>query len=88
MIIGDRITKHAIRAFRSPSKVIVIPKGATLHDVRTGEEPGYRVPAAMRVLAREKPRLYLFEYRGGTLYVPFAEPLMELTAEVEPVYGS
>jgi hypothetical protein len=88
LYIGDRRTKHPIRAFRSPGHVVVIPKSSTLHDVRTGEEVGYRYPAAMRVLAREHPELYLFEWRGETLYTHSAHPLMELTEEIEPEYAS
>ena len=38
MILGDRRTKHPIRAFRSPANVVSIPKGVILRDVRTSSE--------------------------------------------------
>ena len=61
---------------------MLIPKGATLRDVRTGVE-GYRFPAALRVMARTKPSLHIFEYRGETLYVHEGRGLMDGTTEVE-----
>ena len=88
MYIGDRRTKHAIRAFRSPAHVVVIPKGKTLHDVRTSAEPGYRFPMAMRVEARNNVAMHIFEYAGETLYMHFAHGLMEATTGIEPEYGS
>jgi hypothetical protein len=52
--------------------VVLIPKDATLRDVRTGVEMGgYRFPAALRIMARTNPNLHLFEYRGETLYKHF-----------------
>jgi len=67
MFIGDRRTKHAIRAFRSPAHMVVIPKDAMLRDVRTAVEPGYRFPASLRIMAQANPNLHIFEYRGETL---------------------
>jgi hypothetical protein len=76
MFIGDRRTKHSIRAFRSPDHVVVIPKDAILHDVRTSIEPGYRFPIAMRFVARKNPSMHIFEYQGETLYMHFVHGLM------------
>jgi hypothetical protein len=84
MFIGDRRTKHSIRAFRSPANVVFIPKGATLHDVRTIREPGYSFPAAMTDAARQNPSQYIFEYQGETLYMHFAHGLIEATTAVGP----
>jgi hypothetical protein len=78
------ILKHSIRAFRSPSNVIVIPKDAILRDVRTSVEPGYLFPAAMTDAARKNPSLHIFEYQGETLYMHFAYGLIEATTEVTP----
>jgi hypothetical protein len=83
MFLGDRRTTHSIRAFRSPAHVVVIPKGAILRDVRGSIEPGYRFPTALRIMARTKPDLHIFEYRGETLYVHEVHGLMEATTEVE-----
>jgi hypothetical protein len=82
MFIGNRRTKHSIHAFRSPANVVVIPKDAVLHDVRTTVELGYRFPAALRIMARTTSSLHIFEYRGETLYMPFAHGLIEATIEV------
>ena len=84
MYIGNRRTKHAIRAFRSPANVVLIPEGATLHDVRTSTEPGYRFPIAMRFAARKNPSMHVFEYEGETLYMHFAHGLIEATVEIKP----
>lgn len=84
MFIGDRRTTHAIRAFRSPALMVIIPKGAMLHDVRTGVGIGwYRFHPALRVLARTDPNLHIFEYRGETLYAHFVAELLEATTEVD-----
>ena len=83
MFIGDRRTKHSIRAFRSPGYAVKIPRNAILHDVRTSTEPGYRFPIAMQITARKNPSMYVFEYRGETLYMHFVHGLMEAT-EVVP----
>ena len=40
VFIGDRRTTQRIHAFRSPGSVVLIPKNATLRDVRTGVEMG------------------------------------------------
>jgi hypothetical protein len=82
MFIGDRRTKHEIRALRAPGDAVVIPKNAILRDVRTSIEPGYRFPIAMRATARTNPSMYIFEYRGETLYLHFVHGLMKST---EPV---
>ena len=82
MFIGDRRTKHSIRALRSPGNAVMIPRNAILHDVRTSTEPGYRFPIAMRFAARKNPGMYVFEYRGETLYMHFVHGLMEATTEV------
>jgi hypothetical protein len=84
MFIGNRRTKHSIHAFRSPANVVVIPKDAVLNDVRTTVELGYRFPAALRIMARTNPSLHIFEYRGETLYIPFAHGLVEATTDVDP----
>ena len=84
MFIGDRRTKHSIRAFRSPADSVVIPKDAILRDVRTSAEPDYPFPAAMRMLARKNPSVHIFEYRGETLYMHFVHGLIEATTGVEP----
>jgi hypothetical protein len=41
MFLGDRRTTRSIRAFRSPTHVVVITKGAILRDVRGSIEPGF-----------------------------------------------
>lgn len=82
MFIGNRRTKHAIRAYRAPGDAVFIPKGALLRDVRTSSEPGYRFPIAMRFAARKNPNLHIFEYEGETLYMHFANGLMEATTAV------
>jgi hypothetical protein len=84
MFIGDRRTKHSIRAFRSPDHVVVIPQDAILRDVRTSVEPGYPFPSAMTDAARKNPSLHIFEYQGETLYMHFAYGLIEATTEVTP----
>jgi hypothetical protein len=83
MFIGDRRTKHSIRALRSPTDAVVIPKNAVLRDVRTSAELGYRFPIAMRFVVRKNPSMYIFEYRGETLYMHFVHGLMEATTGVE-----
>jgi len=83
MFIGDRRTKHSIRAFRSPANVVVIPKDAILHNVRTSVEPGYPFPAAMTDAARKNPSLHIFEYQGETLYMHFVHGLIEATTEIK-----
>ena len=83
MFIGDRITRRYIRAFRSPGNVVVIPRNAVLHDVRTSEEAGYRFPIVMRIVAQKNPSMHVFEYRGETLYVRFANGLIEATTGVD-----
>ena len=82
MFIGDRRTTRSIRAFRTPDDLVVIPKDAMLRDVRTGVE-GYRFPAALRIMARRNPNMYIFEYRGETLYMHEAHGLVEATTGVE-----
>jgi hypothetical protein len=82
MFIGNRRTKHSIRAFRSPGQVVIIPKDAILRDVRTIREPGYPFPAAMADAARKNPSQHIFEYQGETLYMQFAHGLMEATTKV------
>ena len=82
MYIGNRRTNRGIRAFRSPGDAVVIPKGAALHDIRTSTEPGYRLPIAMRIIARKNPSMYVFEYRGETLYIHSVHGLMEATIEI------
>jgi hypothetical protein len=84
MFLGDRRTKHSIRAFRSPADVVVIPKDAILRDVRTIREPGYPFPAAMTDAARKNPSQHIFEYQGETLYMHFAYGLMDATTQVTP----
>jgi len=84
MFIGDRRTKRPIRAFRSPANIVIIPKGARLCDVRTAVEvPGYRFPAALRIMARTNQNLHIFEYRGETFYTHESHGLMEGTTGVE-----
>jgi hypothetical protein len=83
MFIGDRRTKHSIRALRSPGHAVVIPKDAILRDVRTSGAPGYRFPIAMRFAARKNPSMYVFEYRGETLYLHFVHGLIEATTEIK-----
>jgi hypothetical protein len=68
MFIGDRRTKHSIRAFRSPADSVVIPEGAILRDVRTSTEPGYSFPVAMRMVAWKNPSVHILEYQGETFY--------------------
>ena len=65
MVIGNRKTKHSIRACHATGEVVFIQKGAVLHDVRTA--------------VRKNPRLHIFEYRAETLYMRFAQRLMEVT---------
>ena len=84
MFIGNRRTKHSIHAFRCPGTVVVIPKDATLHDVRTSAEPGYRFPTSMGIMARTNPSMHIFEYAGETLCMHFVHGLMEATTEVDP----
>ena len=62
MLIGDRITKEQIIAFRAPSNAASIQKDELLKDVRIGEEPGFRRPA--RLASEQAKNLYIFEYRG------------------------
>ena len=81
--IGDRRTKHPIRALRSPVHPIVIPKDAILHNVRTSLEQGYQFPAAMTEAARKNPSLHIFEYQGETLYMHFVHGLIEATTAVK-----
>jgi hypothetical protein len=83
MFIGDRRTKHPIRAFRSPANIVIIPKGARLCDVRTAVETGYRFPAALRIMARTNQNLHIFEYRGETFYTHESHGLMEATTGAE-----
>jgi hypothetical protein len=66
MLIGDRITKEQIIAFRAPSNAASIQKDELLKDVRLGEESGFRLPA--RLTSEGAKNLYIFEYRGETLY--------------------
>ena len=82
MFIGDRRTKHAIRAFRALGDSVLIPTGAILRDVRTSSEPGYRFPIAMSLAARKNPSMHIFEYEGETLYMHFVHGLMEATTAV------
>jgi hypothetical protein len=64
---------------------MVIPKDARLCDVRTAVEvPGYRFPAALRIMARTNPNLHIFEFRGETWYTHESHGLMEATTGVEP----
>jgi hypothetical protein len=84
MFLGDRKTKHSIRAFRSPADVVAIPKDAILRDVRTIREPGYPFPAAMRMAARKNPSQHIFEYQGETFYMHFVHGLMEATTKATP----
>jgi hypothetical protein len=59
-------------------------KGARLCDVRTAVEvPGYRFPAALRIMARTNQNLHIFEYRGETFYTHESHDLMEATIGVE-----
>ena len=83
MFIGDRRTTRSIRAFRTPGDLVVIRKDAKLRDVRRTGVEGYRFPAALRIMARTNPNMYIFEYRGETLYMHEAHGLMEATTEVE-----
>ena len=82
MFVGDRRTKHAIRAFRSRGDSLLIPADAILRDVRTSSEPGYRFPISMSLAARQNPSMHIFEYEGETLYMHFTHGLMEATTEV------
>jgi hypothetical protein len=83
MFIGDRRTRRPVRAFRSPANVVIIPKDAILHDVRTSNEPGYRFPIAMRIVAQKNPSMHMFEYQGETLYMHFVHGLMGATTGVD-----
>jgi hypothetical protein len=84
MFIGDRRTTRPIHGFRSPASIVIIPKGARLCDVRTAVEvPGYRFPAALRIMARTNQNLHIFEDRGETLYTHEAHGLIEATTSVE-----
>ena len=84
MFIGDRRTTRTIHAFRSPANIVIIPKGSRLGDVSTAVEvPGYRFPAALRIMARTNQNLHIFEFRGETLYTHEAHGLMEATTGVE-----
>jgi hypothetical protein len=83
MFIGDRRTKHSIRAFRSPGEAVLIPKGAILRDVRTNTEPGYPFPSAMKGLVPSTPTMHTFEYGGETLYMRFPHGLMDATSEIK-----
>ena len=74
---------HPIRAFRSPAKVVVIPKDAILRDVRTSIELRDPFPAAMTDAARKNPSLHIFEFQGETLYIHFVHGLMEATTEIK-----
>jgi hypothetical protein len=82
MFVGDRRTKYSVRAFRSASHTVVIPKDAILSNVRTSSEAGYRCPAAMRDVARRNPSMHIFEYQGETLYMHFVRGLIEATTEI------
>jgi hypothetical protein len=84
MFIGDRRTKHSIRAYRAPGEAVVIPKDSVIRDVRTSTEPGCRFPVAMKIVAWQNPSLHVFEYRRETLYVHFAHRLMDATTKVTP----
>jgi len=64
--------------------VVVIPKGGTLHNVRTSVEPSHRLPIAVRIGARKNPSMHIFKYRGETLYMRFAHGLIEALTEAEP----
>lgn len=75
-------TTRSIRAFRTPGDLVVIPNDAKLRDFRTGVE-SYRFPAALRIMARTNPNMFIFEYRGETLYTNEAHGLIEATTEVE-----
>jgi hypothetical protein len=79
MFIGNRRTTHAIRAYRSPAHLVVIPRGVVLRDVRPCDEPGYQVPLAMKIAVRKNPAMYVFEYRGETLYMHFSNGLIAAT---------
>jgi hypothetical protein len=84
MLIGDRRTKHTIRAFRSPAHMAVMPKNATLHNVRTSSAfQGHRCSDLIRDMARRNPNLHIFEYRGETLYMHFVHGLIEATTEIK-----
>ena len=83
MFIGNRKTKHAIRAYRARGDAVSIPKGAFLSDVRTSTEPGHQFPTAMSRAARKNPSLHIFEYDGETLYMHFAHGLMEAAEAVK-----
>ena len=82
MFIGNRRTKHPIRALRSSGNAVLIPRNAILRDVRTSNEPGYRFPIAMRIAARQNPSMHIFEYEGETLYMHFTHGRMEATTEI------
>jgi hypothetical protein len=64
--------------------VVFIPRDAILHDVRTSNEPGHRFPIAMGIVAQKNPSMHVFEYQGETLYMHFANGLIESTTEIEP----
>jgi len=82
MFIGNLRTERPIRAYRAPGDAVFIPKDSVLRDVRTSTEPGYPVPIAMAIVARQNPSLHIFEYRRETLYMHFANGLMEATMKV------
>lgn len=84
MFIGNRKTKHSIRAYRAPGDAVAIPADAILHDVRTSTVPGYPFPAGITDAARMNPSLHIFEYRAETLYMHFVHRLMEATSEIPP----
>jgi len=84
MFLGNRRTKHSIRAYRSAGDAVFIRKGGILRDVRTSTEPGYHFPIAMGIAARQNPSLHIFEYSGETLYMHFSHGLMAATTEVGP----
>ena len=81
MFLGNRRTTRPIRAYRSPGEAVFIPKDSVLRDVRTSTEPGYPVPIAMAIVARQNPSLHVFEFRGETLYMHFSQGLMKATME-------
>jgi hypothetical protein len=81
MFIGNRRTKRPIRAYRARGNAVFIPKDAILHDVRTSSEPGYPFPIGMRIASQKNPSIHVFESRGETLYMHFANGLMKATME-------
>ena len=82
MFVGDRITTHEIRAFRSASRTVVIPQDAILRDVRTSREPGCRFPAATSHLA-VRTRACTFSSTGGDSLLHFTHGLIEATTNLE-----